>query len=139
MLFMNYFESENEALLNKFIAVLYRKKKVKFDFKSNADIREEFNTDFLDSRSKIMSKISSITKQSILFNYAGVRYWLTKKYPFVFGGKKEDKQHIEFGNNRAGWMNIRRQLAGNVFNLEKADNLLLSDVLSELNEQMSKS
>ncbi len=140
MLFMNYFESENEDVLNKFIAVLYRNSVKNYNPKSNKDIRIQFDGEFLDHRSLVIAKLSSITKQAILFNYAGVRYWLTKKYPFVFGsGKKENKQNIEFGNNRAGWMNIRRNLAGNVFNLEKVDSLLLSDVLSELNEKMSKS
>jgi len=139
MLFMNYFDSENEDILNKFIAVLYRQKKANFDFKSGGDIREVFNSEFLDSRAILVRRLSSITKQSILFNYAGVRYWLTKKYPAVFGSdKKTDKRAIEFGNNRAGWMNIRRNLAGSVFKLEKVDNLLLSDVLAELNEKMDK-
>jgi len=140
MFFMNYFESEDEKTLNKFIAVLFRNKKENFDIKSKGDVRETFNSEFLDYRTEQLSSLDNITKQSVLFNYASVRYWLTKKYPNVFGSSesKENKKSIEFGNNNSGWMNIRRNLAGDVFNLEKTDNLLLSDVLNDLNEKMSK-
>jgi len=139
MLFMNYFQSEDKNILNKFIAVLYRESKENFDVNSQADIRKPFNSDFWDYRTEQLSSLDNITKQSILFNYASVRYWLTKKYPNVFNSEsKENKKSIEFGNNRSGWMNIRRNLAGDVFNLEKTDNLLLSDVLNDLNEKMSK-
>ncbi|MDF1547097.1 MAG: hypothetical protein P1P88_04710 [Bacteroidales bacterium] len=128
MMFLNYFEQKTDAMLNRFIATLYKD-----------NLKEEFSTDLIASRASQIEKLDNIDKQGILFNYSSVRYWLTDKYPFVFKGSEQNKQEIHLGNNnQAGWMSIRRNLAGDVLNLDKIDRVLLHDVLADLNEKMSK-
>lgn len=126
MLFMGYYANKSEDLLNKFIAVLYL-----------PQLNADFETESLDERAELLSALSDIDKQAIVFNYAGVRFWLTEKYPFVFK-QEENKNEIRLGKSQHGWMSIRRQLAGDVLNLEKVDKVSLHDVLMDLNEKMSE-
>jgi hypothetical protein len=133
---MGYFENKDEELLNKFIAVIYRKADI---FKKGVDCREYFDSSTLDERTKLLANLDETTKQSIVFNYAGVRKWLTDKYPFVFNAPDESSsKNIQFGKKQCSWMNIRRNLAGDVLNLEKVDNVFLHDVLADLNEKISE-
>lgn len=128
MLFMQYFNSKDENTLNRFIAALYKENE-----------KEEFSTDKLNEKAKVFEKLSAIDKHGIVFNYSALRHWLTEKYKFVFGrGDKKESNEINLGSNQNGWMSIRRNLAGDVLNLEKIDKVLLHDVLSDLNEKMSK-
>jgi len=137
MLFMGYFESKNDDLLNKFIAVIYRKADI---LKKGIDIREDFSSATMAEREKKIAKLDETTKQSILFNYSAVRSWLTDKYPFVFKSKEtENTKSIQLGSNKqSSWMSIRRHLAGDVLNLDKIDNVFLHDVLADLNEKISE-
>lgn len=137
MLFMGYFDTKNEKVLDRFIAVLFRKK---LQHKLVGDVREDFESASLDNRSVIMSKLDPEVKQAITFNYAGVRHWLADKYKFVFSGSTDNHPgRIEFGSsNKSTWLNIRKHLAGDVFNLDRVDNLLMHDVLDDLNDKMSK-
>jgi len=137
MLFMQYFESKNEEVLDKFIAVLYRSLNIKAI--GDEDLREEFNTSSISIRAMVLKGLSPVAKQSILYNYSGVRAWLCERYPYVFS-TKENKEEIVLGSNeQGGWMNIRRHLAGDVLNLDKVDHVLLHDVLNDLNEKMKES
>lgn len=136
MLFMGYFDTKSDDILDKFIAVIYRQADV---FKKGTDIREDFESATLDERTRLVSKLDDITKQSIVFNYSQIRTWLADKYKFVFN-PPEDKntKSIQFGKKQNGWMGIRRHLAGDVLNLDKVDNVYLHDVLTDLNEKISE-
>jgi hypothetical protein len=136
MLFMQYLQSKQEDLLNKFIAVLYRDKDIKAF--GDDDMREEFKSGNLSARSLVIAKLDNITKQSILYNYYGIRAWLADKYKFVFPSEDPDTMEIKLGTDKGGWMSIRRHLAGDVLNLDKVDHVLLHDVLADLNDKMSK-
>jgi hypothetical protein len=136
MLFMAYFESKNEDLLNKFIAVLYRNADI---MKKGVDCREDFDSSTLDERTKLVAKLDEVTKQAIVYNYSGVRKYLTDKYSFVFNSSEEkNSKNIQLGKKQNGWMDIRRHLAGDVLKLEKVDNVFLHDVLADLNEKISE-
>jgi hypothetical protein len=128
MMFMAYFDSQDELVLNKFFAALYLEGE-----------KEEFSTDRANERVESLSQLSLFEKKGIVFNYANVRQWISEKYKFVFP-EKDDKttNEIHFGKHQGGWMSIRRNLAGDVLNLEKIDKVLLHDVLGDLNEKMSK-
>lgn len=135
MLFMQYVESKKEEVLNKFIAVLYRDKSLSAI--GDDDMREKFTSGNLTNRSLVVAKLDHITKQSILYNYYGIRAWLSEKYRFVFNSG-EDNTSVKLGNIENGWMGIRRHLAGDILNLDKVDHVLLHDVLADLNDKMSK-
>jgi len=137
MLFMQYFESKNEDILDKFISVLFRSANLAAI--GEDDKREEFNTNSIPIRAAVLKGLSITNKQSVVFNYSGVRAWLCERYPYVFS-TKENKEEIVLGSNeQGGWMNIRRHLAGDVLNLDKVDHVLLHDVLNDLNEKMKES
>ena len=126
MLFMAWFDNKDKEVLYKFAATLY--KEVKDD---------EFSSKVINQRAEIFKNLSDIDVSAIVFNYSSMRYWLTQKYPFVFKGS-EETQELHLGSSQHSWMNIRRNLAGDVLNLDKVDKLLLHDVLADLNEKMSK-
>jgi hypothetical protein len=137
MLFMAYFENKDENILDQFIAVLFREANTKAI--GNEDLRVEFNTNTIPLRVALIKPLNNIIKQSIVFNYAGVRHWLGEKYPHVFNPPEKKQNELSLSSNeQGGWMNIRRHLAGGILNLEKVDNVLLHDVLSDLNDKMSK-
>jgi hypothetical protein len=135
MLFMQYYQTKSEETLNRFIAALYRNRKKKVS--GDEDPREEFNTNTISARAAEIKDIGIVLQQSIVFNYSGMRAWLCDKYKYVFDPPKKEEEVI-INNKPGGWMSIRRHLAGNVLNLEKVDQVLVHDVLSDLNEKMSE-
>jgi len=135
MLFMGYFENKSEDILNKFISVLYRKADL---LKKGVDSREDFDSGTLDERTKLVAKLDDVTKQSLIFNYAGIRKYLADKYPFVFNSSDDNSTNIQLGKKQNGWMGIRRNLAKDILNLDKVDNVYLHDVLADLNEKISE-
>jgi len=140
MLISAYFGSKKpEAILNKIIAVLYREKRKDIPKNFKGDKRELFNSETLEHRENIIKDIDEVTKKAILYNYTGVRNWLSKKYVMVFSSSDTSKRtNIVLGKQENSWLSIRRHLAGGALNLEKTDQLNLHDVLSSLNEEMKK-
>ncbi|HAN78418.1 MAG TPA: hypothetical protein DCQ31_11950 [Bacteroidales bacterium] len=138
MLFMRYMQGNNEALLNSLLAVLYRENDKKALKKT--DKRVKFESSENDYRAKQLAEISALQKQAVLINYSGIRSSLEAKYPFVFGGKEQTSnlQVVNLGTSQSGWMTIRRNLAESVLNYDKIDSALLSDVLADFNEKLSK-
>lgn len=126
MLFMAWFDTKDDNVLVKFAATLYKDEK-----------DQEFSSKLIAKRTEAFTSLDEIDLSAIVFNYSSMRYWLTQKYPFVFKGSG-DSQELHLGSSQHSWMNIRRNLAGDVLNLDKVDKLHLHDVLADLNEKMSK-
>lgn len=127
MLFMSYFNNPSDELLNKFIASLYKWEQ-----------QEDFSSKNVEVREKELNSLPGHIKHAVLFNYSTIRQWLQDEYPKVFGESEENKQEIILGNHSAGWLDIRRNLAGDLLNLDKIDKVSLHDALADLNEKIGK-
>ncbi len=131
---------EPEPLLNKLAAVLMRERKDGLKKDYTGDVRIDFDSNFLQKREDVFAKeLNYEMKYSILYNYLGIRNWLTKKYIFVFlTPDTSSRTNIILGKRENSWLSVRRHLAGSALNLEQTDKLNLHDVLAQLNEEMSK-
>jgi len=141
MLVTAYFGSKDpEMFLNKLAAVLMREKRKGLKENFAGDRRIDFDSDYLQDREELFAKEMDIeTKTGILYNYLGIRNWLTKKYIFVFSTpESSSRTNIVLGRKENDWLSTRRHLAGSVLNLEKTDRLYIHDVLAQLNDEMSK-
>jgi len=99
----------------------------------------------LDMLIKVLYNISdiegldSIIKTGVLYNYLGVRNWLTEKYTQVFtSDDTSSRTNISLGKKESGWLSVRRHIAGSILNLKQTDNLNLHEVLSSLNHEILK-
>jgi len=125
--------AETKQALNKFCAAIMRPKNSKHIEGSSSDIREAFSDELIEHRAKAFNHVNSATKLAILHNFALVRESIVRAYPLAFGSSGADeKEKISASAAARSWLNIRSSIAGNILNLEKVDELLLSDVLSSL-------
>jgi|GEM_PF-6998157 len=122
MLCNAYLETKRDDLLDNFIAVLYRPGKPDIIENFKGDCRIDSDSEMLDIYSQQINKyLSEEQKQGVLYNYIGIRNWITKKYIYVFPVQNNTRSQTDEGND--SWLSIRRHLAGNVLNLEKIDEL----------------
>lgn len=141
MLVSAYFGSKNPlTILNKIVAVLFREERKDIPKNFMGDRRELLDSDLLSHRENIVKGLDETIKKAILYNYTGIRNWLTKKYSMVFSSPDTSKRmNIALGKKENNWLSIRRHLAGNVITkLKEVDSTNLHDVLSSLNEEMKK-
>jgi len=141
MLISAYFGSKKPAaILDKIVAVLYREERNDIPNNFTGDRRTLLDSDLISHREKIVKNLDETTKKAILYNYIGVRNWLSKKYSLVFSSPDTSKRmNITLGKKENNWLSIRRHLAGNVITkLKEVDITNLHDVLSSLNEEMKK-
>lgn len=116
MLATAYFGSKSEVALNKLIAVMY------------------------DTDAEHISTLSENRKLCILYNYIGIRNWITKKYPLVYKSEDTSKRtNIQLGRQENSWLSVRRHLAGNdVLKLKKIDNINVHEAHRHLDAELRK-
>lgn len=134
--FMGWQENrDDEELLNRLVAVLYRPCKRKYDFKKNAegDCRIPFNENVSAYYSDaVVSGWSKHVKMAIATWYAGCRQQLVDDNPDVFGGNGEAGKY--------GLISIMRSIAkdgvhGDFESVEKKSVHLMMIELNEVVEE----
>ena len=121
--------------LDRLIAALYRPVDPGQDTGSasfSGDVREAFNDHTVDTRLKLVSKISPALKNAILMFYQGCFYMIDKKFPHVFSG---DGSGAAPTDPYMGFMKLANALAQNdVTKAELVRRSSLYDVLVTLEE-----
>ncbi len=128
MLISAFFGSKNMKALDSMISIIFREKK-------NGK-KIPMNSDDYKMRIPIIAELDELTKTAIYYNYIAVRATLTEKYPAVFSEPEQKRNQIELGKKNSGWLEIRRQLAGEVLKLREIDDLSLHEALAFLNSKI---
>jgi len=123
MLATAYFSSRSDLILDKMIALLY----------SNETVRAKDIEYHLHDFDKNI-------KTAILYNYIGIRNWISKKYPLVFSSDStSSRTNIQLGRQENNWLTVRRHISGNdVLKLSKVDELDAHETLRHLEEELKK-
>jgi hypothetical protein len=132
-----YGRDKKPELLNKFIATLFRPRRVNYK-KGSPDVREEFNEILINERAKLVENVILPVKLAILFNYGAVRKEMCMHYPNIFpkiekGAPKENKPvslpewhkwmwKLADGNTDEDFDKVARSLCRNI--LQKIDELI---------------
>jgi len=126
--------------LNAFCAAIMRPQAEEYRHGSTADRRQEFHSDMIEARAELFTGANATTKLAILYNYGMVRKSIVLSYPLAFDASAEPETSTEVNPEQAAhsWLGLRSRLAGSVLNLEKIDNLLLSDVLSSIKPEQNE-
>ncbi|PSR53926.1 hypothetical protein AHMF7605_10550 [Adhaeribacter arboris] len=133
--FIAWSKKQNEELLNKFIACLYRERTwfhfIKKRFSSyNGDNRRAFNSHLVEVRAHKLAQLPLEVKQSIVLWYRGCREELEKDYPRVFSG--DNQQAAE----RTGWDGVLRNMAGSVHQLEATGQASARNVFALMEDRL---
>lgn len=128
-------EKENEALLNQFVATIYRPAKTEYDFgrDPDGDCRTDFNANICAwYADQFISKWPIKIKRSIAHWYAGCRQKLVDDNEEVFGGTGDPAKH--------GLISIIREVAkqGTHGTFESVENINVSLLMIELNEMIEE-
>jgi hypothetical protein len=116
--YQNYISGKKEDL-NRFIACFYYNK-------------SGFKEKDIELNARIISLADISVREAIAINYALIREWLAKAYPFVFqkaeSGKKQEKS--------TGWVGVFDAIVGDdIANQEKYEEKPLSSILRYLNRK----
>jgi hypothetical protein len=85
--YFTYLNNEDPALLDKFIASIFRERKAWFRFSKK---RIDFDEDLINPRAKLLENLPQEIKQAILFNYGAVRGDIIKPLKSLFPQRKSD-------------------------------------------------
>ena len=139
-MFINFFEKNDPAILNKLIAILYRPQ---FYFEDDpqfkGDKRQDFNENLIKYHSKQIAKLKPQLKSTILFNYHTIRKWLTEKYIYVFGTYKQDTEQTQKKSTDNGWLSVLKNLSPDILQIDSYTKQPLHNVLEHLNIEIHKS
>jgi hypothetical protein len=132
---MEYLEAQKTAL-NRLCAAIMRPQAEGYKPGSSADRREAFSSELIDMRAHAFASADPATKLAIMYNYAGIREYIVKKYPRAFISDAPDtpREPATAAEAARGWLSIRQHIAGNLLNLQKVDELYLSDVLNHMSQ-----
>lgn len=127
-LFLQYQSTKSNAVLDKFIAALYRRPR--FSIHKMNDKRQPLYGYDIEKNRKYIEKIPGEIKELIAYNYISVRSAIALKYSHIFQ-KGGDKINVQV------WKDIRNAITDD-WDFDKIDNAALSDILSKINHQMKK-
>ncbi|MBC6988573.1 hypothetical protein [Hymenobacter sp. BT491] len=127
--FLRYLQTNEEAWLNKLVAVLYRPQRE--DYRPHAasyggDRREDFNEHLLDARAGYMARVPHYVKLAVLLYYQGCRRELERRYQRVFEGDTNQKAAL------SGWEAVLHNLADGVHRVEATAGQSLHNVMREM-------
>ena len=128
--YMQYVQTNEPKLLDKLVAMLYRRKKKGYRPNSptaNGDIREEFNSHTVEYRVKKIAKLDPMYKMAVLFFFAGCKAHFAGRFPQVF--KKGKKS-----STSSTWLHTVHQFTENITQYQPVLDSLASMVLFDLNE-----
>jgi len=143
--FTEFVKNKNEEMCNKMIACLYRPSGNSYGVKGgiynpesvdyDGDIREKFNDNLIEHRSKIFEELDCDVKNAIIFNYRIMRRWIEEKYPNLFPHEKPKLRVIISRQNNNGWDKFIRNLCnGDLTKLGAVADLYIHPVLKETDE-----
>jgi hypothetical protein len=134
--YIDYAKTNNEASLNKLVAILYRPQRIDIsatDPKFDGDIRERYNDHFIESRSAVGSPLAGVPiniKRAIFFFYQSCRESIVAIFPEIFQ-EPEEGSKPEKGSQ--GWTDVLINLAGNKFgDMEATAHTRLYTILATL-------
>ncbi|QNF34367.1 hypothetical protein HUW51_17160 [Adhaeribacter swui] len=135
--FIAWSKKQNEELLNKFIACLYRERTWFHFVKKNlasytGDNRQAFNSHLVADRAQHISKLPPEVKQAIVLWYRGCRQELEKNFPLVFSGDNQDKAQ------KSGWDDVLRHIAGNVHQVEATGQAMARNVFAFMEDKLDQ-
>jgi hypothetical protein len=116
--YQNYLNGRKEDL-NRFIACYYT-------------ISGKFYDQMVEEHALIIKETDLATREAIAINYALIREWLAKAYPYVFRKAEEGKKHEKF----KGWVEVFDNVVGDdIVNADKVAKTPLSMMLRHLNRK----
>ena len=125
-----YLQTNDEAHLNRLVAVLYRPQRAGYAPDSPAyggDRREDFNENLLEARTRQVAKLPHHVKYAVLLWYRGCRHQLENRFDYVFTADTQQKA------TQSGWSEVLHELAGGVHRIDATADQLLLTVLREMN------
>lgn len=127
--FLRYLQTNDEAWLDKLVAVLYRPQRRPYRPQSvgfAGDRREDFNEHLVPARVAYVSRVPHHVKLAVLLWYRGCRRELERRYPRVFESDTEQKAGL------SGWQAVLHGLADGVHRLEATASQSLHNVMREM-------
>lgn len=104
-----YNKSRKEENLNKFVAILFRKKAR--NATATGDAREPFNQHTVEARAQIIAHLDPGTKQAVILNYIGCKSYFTKLFKHLFEIPDEtDPTPTPQANNSFNWLQVAVRL-----------------------------
>ena len=98
--------------------------------------QKSFDSSKIESNAKWLRWLPKQKQESIAYNYAGLRYQLTKEFPDVFPKPKEHDKESAQAKGSSGWLDVALSLSGKDLNMlytyENADLWLVMKVLSNV-------
>jgi hypothetical protein len=128
--FLRFLQTQDEAVLNQFVAVLYRPERRPYRPEAvdyAGDRRQDFNEHLVPARARQLARLPLATKQAVLLYYQGCRRLLEQRYEYVFSDDNTTKA------SQSGWQDVLHELAGGVPHLEATAHQGLANVLREMN------
>jgi hypothetical protein len=126
--FFDALQNENEDYktnLQLFLATLYRPGSQKI-----------FDPGKIEQYAKWLQWIPKQKQEAIVFNYAGLRYQLTKDFPEVFPKARDKESESLQAKNASGWLDVALSLTGKDLTMlkayESADLWLVMKVLTNV-------
>lgn len=136
--YFSYQNTQNEAFLNKFIAVLYRPEKSSKEQSSltyNGDVRVSFNSALTEKYAAITAKFSSAHKQAICYWYEGCKHFIMQTYPRVF---KTGGESSPIDMYRGYQKMINASVEGDPTKKDQVRTAMLFDVLETFEENAKR-
>ncbi|MDX5510635.1 MAG: hypothetical protein LPK01_00315 [Hymenobacteraceae bacterium] len=132
--FIHYTQNQEEELLNKFIACLYRERTWCHFIKRklpnySGDIRQPFNENLIEERARLLAKLPVEEKFAILTWYRGCRDYLEKEYPHVFSSDNQEKA------SKSGWDSVLRSMSQGVHTIDATGRVLIGNVLGVMEDR----
>lgn len=135
--FTAYARKQSPAMLDKFIACLYREKKW-FHFllrrlpSYGGDCRQDFNPFFVEGRARLVAGLPVEQKLAILCWYRGCREELEREFPLVFSGSNQKTA------SRQGWDGVLLGMSGHVMNIDATGRANIRSILGVMQQRFEE-
>ncbi|MCF0071281.1 hypothetical protein LZD49_12440 [Dyadobacter sp. CY261] len=137
-----YYQIHDEAQLNQFCGVMYRKSSP--ERSEYSDQRTSFEDGLVESNGRYFSKVDDYTKTALVMNYNGMKRRFPSLYRNVFPPKMQDEDELEpkpkpkqRTSSSMAWLNTLVSLADrDVTKIKEVEKASLHTVLKVLDEMI---